>query len=55
MPKDWSRHKAEIEKLYIAQGKALKEVQRLLKGRHEFNASSVYSARIVRTCSYRLP
>lgn len=39
MPKDWNRHRTEIERLYIAQGKTLKEVQRLLKGRHDFNAS----------------
>lgn len=39
MPKDWSRHRAEIQRLYITEKKTLKEVQRLLKGRHKFNAS----------------
>jgi hypothetical protein len=39
MAKDWSRYKAEIEELYITKGKTLEEVQRLLRGKHDFNAS----------------
>jgi hypothetical protein len=39
MPKDWSRYKDEIEELYVTKGKTLEEVQRLLRGKHDFNAS----------------
>jgi hypothetical protein len=43
MPKGWGRHKAEIERLYVTQGKILKEVQRLLEGRHDFKKFQITS------------
>ncbi|KAH6672379.1 Clr5 domain-containing protein, partial [Halenospora varia] len=39
MPKDWASHKAEVEQLYIEQGRTLKEVRDILKDRHGFSAS----------------
>jgi hypothetical protein len=39
MPKDWMRHKAEIERLYIQQGKPLNEVRDILRLQHKFHAS----------------
>jgi hypothetical protein len=39
MAKDWDRYKGEIHTLYIAKGKSLDDVRRILKGRHRFDAS----------------
>ncbi|KAH6699728.1 ankyrin repeat-containing domain protein [Leptodontidium sp. MPI-SDFR-AT-0119] len=39
MAKDWDRYKTEINTLYINDGKSLDDVRRILKGRHNFDAS----------------
>jgi len=39
MPKQWAQHKAEVEQLYIAEGRPLKEVRQILRDRHDFTAS----------------
>ncbi|KAH7348792.1 ankyrin repeat-containing domain protein [Rhexocercosporidium sp. MPI-PUGE-AT-0058] len=39
MAKDWDRYKTEINALYINNGKSLDDVRRILKGRHNFDAS----------------
>ncbi|PVH79714.1 ankyrin [Cadophora sp. DSE1049] len=39
MAKDWDRYKTEINTLYIHNGKSLDDVRRILKGRHNFDAS----------------
>jgi hypothetical protein len=41
MAKDWDRYKGEIHTLYIAKGRPLDDVRRILKGRHRFDASWV--------------
>jgi hypothetical protein len=39
MAKDWDQYKTEIKTLYITKGKSLDDVRRILKGRHNFDAS----------------
>ncbi|KAN0103398.1 hypothetical protein V8E51_011711 [Hyaloscypha variabilis] len=39
MAKDWDQYKTEIKTLYITNGKSLDDVRRILKGRHNFDAS----------------
>jgi hypothetical protein len=39
MAKDWDQYKTEIKALYITNGKSLDDVRRILKGRHNFDAS----------------
>lgn len=39
MSKDWERYKVEITRLYVTHRKPLREVRRLMKGRHGFDAS----------------
>jgi hypothetical protein len=39
MAKDWTPLKEDIRKLYCSEDKPLKEVMRLIKGRHGFHAS----------------
>lgn len=39
MAKDWHLVRSEITTLYIAKGKSLDDVRRILKGRHQFDAS----------------
>jgi len=39
MAKDWDVLQEEIKKLYHIEDKPLKEVMRLIKGRHGFHAS----------------
>lgn len=41
MPKNWDLHKDEIENLYIKQGHALLDVQKIIQRNHGFEASSV--------------
>ncbi|KAF4629496.1 hypothetical protein G7Y89_g8652 [Cudoniella acicularis] len=40
MPKDWATHKAEVERLYIEEGRTLNEVRNILRRRHGFDAST---------------
>ncbi|KAF4634229.1 hypothetical protein G7Y89_g3869 [Cudoniella acicularis] len=40
MAKRWELYKSEIHSLYIADGRPLDDVRRILKGRHNFDASS---------------
>ncbi|CAG8971502.1 hypothetical protein HYALB_00002086 [Hymenoscyphus albidus] len=47
MPKDWLRHKAAIARLYIDEGRTLKEVQEILHQQYGFQASTrAYRMRI---------
>ncbi|PVH70756.1 hypothetical protein DL98DRAFT_124223 [Cadophora sp. DSE1049] len=39
MPKDWKYHKAEVERLYIREGKPLEQIRDILREEHGFNAS----------------
>ncbi|KAH7400154.1 Clr5 domain-containing protein [Cadophora sp. MPI-SDFR-AT-0126] len=39
MPKDWKYHKAEVERLYIKEGKPLEQIRDILREEHGFNAS----------------
>lgn len=39
MPKEWSRHKAAIARLYIDEGRTLKEVKDILYRDYGFKAS----------------
>jgi hypothetical protein len=39
MPKDWDNHKAEIERLYMVEGRPLKYVRNILKTQFAFDAS----------------
>ncbi|KAH7381992.1 hypothetical protein BKA64DRAFT_684716, partial [Cadophora sp. MPI-SDFR-AT-0126] len=39
MPKNWSHHEAEIRRLYMEEGKPLKQVRHLMIAEHRFEAS----------------
>jgi hypothetical protein len=39
MPKEWTQYKAQIEQLYILEGKTLEEVKNVLETQHGFIAS----------------
>jgi hypothetical protein len=39
MPKQWFRHKAELERLYMIEGKTLDEVKHIFETQHGFIAS----------------
>ena len=39
MPKNGSNHEEEIRRLYLKEGKPLKEVRAIMAGDHEFEAS----------------
>lgn len=39
MPKNWSNHADEIRRLYLKEGKPLKEVRAIMAADHEFEAS----------------
>jgi hypothetical protein len=39
MPKDWEHHKAEIERIYMVEGRTLKDVRNILKSPYRFDAS----------------
>jgi hypothetical protein len=39
MPKNWSHHEAEIRRLYMEEGRALKEVRGIMNEHYKFDAS----------------
>lgn len=41
MPKNWSDHEAEIRRLYIDDGRTLKDVRDIMSAKFDFNASEV--------------
>ena len=41
MPKNWSDHEAEIRRLYIDEGRTLKDVRDIMSAKFDFNASEV--------------